>query len=84
MGGKSAACEDGELARITALMAEIQAENACLSLKDLAVTGHDLMALGFTGPAIGKALHALLDAVLEEKVENEKPALLKFVSIQTS
>ena len=84
MGGKSAACEDGELARITALMAEIQAENACLSLKDLAVTGHDLMALDFTGPAIGKALHALLDAVLEEKVENEKPALLKFVSIQTS
>ena len=80
MGSKSTACAEAELAQITALIAEIQAENACLGLKDLAVTGHDLMALGYTGPAIGKGLHALLDAVLEEKVENEKQALLAFLS----
>lgn len=58
------------------LAAQIQAENACLSIKDLAVNGHDLMALGCKGPEIGKNLQKLLDAVLDEQVENEKQALL--------
>lgn len=84
MGGKAADCDGDDMAQITALIAEIQAENACLSLKDLALTGHDLIALGYTGPAIGQALHSLLDAVLEEKVENEKQALLQFISKQIS
>jgi hypothetical protein len=34
------------------------------------------MALGFSGPAIGKALERLLDLVLEETLPNEKNALL--------
>ena len=58
------------------LLEEIEAENACLSLKDLAVTGHDVMALGYTGKAIGQALNALLEQVLDEKLPNEKGALL--------
>jgi tRNA nucleotidyltransferase (CCA-adding enzyme) len=58
------------------LLEEIEAENACLSLKDLAVTGHDVMALGYTGKAIGQALNALLEQVLDEKLPNEKEALL--------
>ena len=76
IGGKSQRCEDDDLAKIAALMADIQAENACLHLKDLAINGHDLMALGYTGPAIGKTLNALLEAVLSEEIENEKQALL--------
>ena len=62
--------------RIRSLMAEIQAENACLSLKDLAVNGHDLMALGYTGKEIGQMLNALLEQVMDEKLPNEKEALL--------
>jgi tRNA nucleotidyltransferase (CCA-adding enzyme) len=54
----------------------ILAENACLTLKDLAIKGHDLMALGYSGPAIGQALQKLLDLVLDEQVENQKEALL--------
>jgi len=61
---------------VEALLKEIEAENACLTLKDLAVNGRDLMALGFSGPAIGKALDQLLTLVLEETVPNEKEALL--------
>ena len=57
------------------LMAQIEAENACLSIKDLAVNGHDLMALGYQGPAIGQALQYLLELVLDEKVDNTKDAL---------
>jgi tRNA nucleotidyltransferase (CCA-adding enzyme) len=59
------------------MIAQILAEESCLSLKDLNVNGHDLMALGITGPAIGRTLNALLDAVLEEQLPNEKEALLQ-------
>ncbi len=61
--------------RVDALLSEIQAENACLSLKDLALNGHDLMALGFRGKAIGKALNQLLNLVLEETCANTREAL---------
>ena len=65
--------------QIREILDEIKAENACLSLKDLAVNGHDLMALGFTGKAIGTCLNALLEQVLDEKLPNEKDALLDFL-----
>ena len=58
------------------ILKEIEAENACLTLKDLAISGHDLMALGFSGPAIGKTQRYLLEQVLEERLPNEKEALL--------
>lgn len=63
--------------RIRALIQEIRAENSCLTLKDLAVSGKDLMELGFTpGPGLGKALDQLLNLVLDETIPNEKQALL--------
>lgn len=61
---------------IHALIAQIEAEDACLTLKDLAVNGNDLIALGFSGRQIGVTLNALLCAVLDEKIVNEKQALL--------
>jgi len=60
------------------LAAEIQAESSCLSLKDLAVTGHDMMDLGLTGPEIGKMLSLLLDQVLDEQLPNQRQTLLAF------
>ena len=69
--------ENGDFGEIRRLLAEIEAENACLSLKDLAVNGHDLMAAGLTGPAIGRTLNQLLSLVLDEQLPNEKNALLK-------
>lgn len=75
MRGKAmAAC-----VRFEELLAELEAENACFSLKDLAVRGGDIMELGYRGPGIGKALRALLDAVVEERVPNERKALLELL-----
>ena len=37
------------------------------------------MALGFSGPAIGRALNALLEQVLDEKIPNQREALLSAV-----
>ncbi len=63
---------------IRRILSDIQAENACLTLKDLCVGGKDLMALGLQGPAIGKALNALLAQVVEERLPNEPQALLAY------
>jgi tRNA nucleotidyltransferase (CCA-adding enzyme) len=62
--------------RAEEIVAALAAEDACLSLKDLAVNGRDLMALGMTGRQIGLCLNHLLELVLEEKCPNEKQALL--------
>ena len=59
------------------MITEIVAEESCLSIKDLAVNGYDLIALGITGQAIGQTLNALLEAVLDEQLPNEKDALLR-------
>ena len=64
------------------LAREIMEENACLHLKDLAVNGRDLLALGYLGPEIGRALQNLLDLVLEEQLPNEKHALLNYLQTQ--
>ena len=58
------------------ILSEILAENACLQIRDLAVNGHDLMALGIRGKAIGQTLNKLLDLVIDETLPNEKSALL--------
>ena len=54
-------------------------EGACLSVQQLAVTGRDLMALGLKGPSIGEALARLLEQVIEEKLLNEREALLAYI-----
>ena len=67
-----------DLALIPSVMEEIRAEDACLSLRTLAISGDDLMALGVPkGKQIGELLHALLDEVIEERLPNEKNALLQ-------
>ena len=63
--------------RIRAMLEEIREENACLRLQDLAVNGNDMMALGLQGKEIGKTLNALLDAVLDERIPNDREALLR-------
>ena len=69
--------ESEHFASVRAILAEMEAENACLSLKDLAVNGRDIQSLGITGPAVGETLKQLLELVLDEQVPNEKNALLQ-------
>ena len=53
----------------------------CVSLKDLAVKGGDLLAVGVErGPQIGETLNKLLELVLEEPEKNQKELLLAEVS----
>ena len=66
-----------QFAQVRGLLEEIKAENACLRVTDLAVNGRDLMAMGYTGKAIGDCLNALLERVLDETLPNERQALLQ-------
>ena len=75
--GKPAEME--QFSQIRTILTEIEAENGCLSLKDLAVNGHDMMALGIAGREIGRILNSLLEQVIDEKLPNEKDALLAAV-----
>lgn len=67
-----------ELEQIPTVIDEIRAEDACLSLRTLAVDGSDLMVLGVPeGRQIGQILQTLLDDVIEERLPNEKNVLLQ-------
>ncbi len=71
-------CEDlTPFDAIAQVLGEVLAEDACLSLKELAVNGADLQNLGFDpGKALGECLQKLLEQVQNEELPNEKEALL--------
>lgn len=65
------------LTEIERILDEIIAENACFSLRDLAINGKDLIGIGFeNGPEIGKTLNDLLEGVIDDKYENSKDFLI--------
>ena len=50
----------------------------CVSIKELAVRGKDLIAVGISpGPRLGKILERLLDEVIDEPERNKKDILLQ-------
>lgn len=56
---------------------KIQEENSAFTLKSLAVSGKDLMAIGIpSGKLIGKILDSLLETVLDDPKQNSKDVLL--------
>ena len=63
---------------IEALYEDILVKKQCVSLKELAVTGKDLIAAGIQpGPEIGRILNELLEMVIEEPELNKKEILLE-------
>ncbi len=68
------------LSEIPKTVERLRAEDACMSLSKLAVKGADLIALGYpTGKRMGEILQALLDAVIDDLLPNEREALLAYV-----
>ena len=88
--GDRAACADPappspdplELAK--ELARQLLEEQACLSLKDLAVNGRDCMAAGLKGKEIGITLSHLLEQVAEGTLENEREILLTEIKKSSS
>lgn len=69
--------KEERLARLRELHEEITARRECVSLKELAVTGHDLIEAGVRpGPEMGRILNGFLELVVEEPSRNTKEYLL--------
>lgn len=69
-----------DLTRLETIYRGIQERAECLSLKDLAVTGRDLIENGMQpGPQLGAVLNQLLEYVLEHPDQNQKDSLLEYV-----
>lgn len=67
--------------KIENIYLQIMELQECVSLKDLAVKGGDLLAVGVErGPQIGETLNKLLELVLEEPEKNQKELLLAEVT----
>lgn len=70
--------KEAELARVIALYEKILAQQDCLSMKDLAVKGADLMQVGIPGgKQMGTILNTLFAYVLEHPKDNERELLLE-------
>lgn len=68
-----------------ASLARMRAEGASVHVKDLAIGGRDVIALGVPkGPEVGRVLRHLLDLVVAGKVPNEREALLRAVRMELS
>ncbi|MBQ8510171.1 MAG: hypothetical protein IJ493_09730 [Clostridia bacterium] len=59
---------------------EILADGDCVSIAQLAVGGREMLSLGIPSNKIGNVLDALLNAVMEGRVPNEKSALEEFAA----
>ncbi len=79
---KSRAGREEKLAYVDAyerMYEEILKRGDCLTLRELAVTGKDLIALGIKpGKQIGDILNRLLELVLEEPEKNTKEYLMSY------
>ena len=70
-----------DVGTIEEFLREIKEKKECYSLKQLALNGRDLISLGITdGAEIGKLLSKLLVLVIFEKVENDRDALISYLS----
>lgn len=61
------------------MTADILERGDCVSIKDLDITGNDLMEYGLSGPKIGETLHSLLQMVIENPRLNDKATLIALI-----
>lgn len=64
------------IAAVKKMMDDIIARGDCVTIKDLDITGNDLIEYGMTGPQIGKTLNELLHVVMDNPKLNDKATLL--------
>ena len=69
-----------ELDKGESILDRLLAEEACFSLRQLAVNGKDLTEIGLSGPVVGQVLKKLLDAVVDGDLPNDRQTLLSSVS----
>ncbi len=62
------------------ILETIKNEQDCFSLKNLAISGDDLIKLGYTpGPIFSSILNNCLQKVINDEIENTKEALIEYI-----
>lgn len=72
-----------ELARLAITEEKLNAIIAAgepFAIKDLAVNGNDIMALGYQGREIGAALNAILEKVIDGELQNDREIIVEFLT----
>ncbi len=60
------------------MLDDIEKENTCFTVSDLAIGGKELKEIGINpSPEMGRILETLLDEVMDEKINNTPDALIK-------
>ncbi len=67
------------LAVMENMVSHIIERGDCFTLKDLDITGNDLMEYGLKGPEVGRILGLLLDIVIENQKLNDKQTLIALI-----
>lgn len=75
-GTKDPAAVESHRAETLSALDALLAEKPCVTLREMAVNGRDMMALGAKGRTVGEALQWLLEQVLDDALPNERDALL--------
>jgi tRNA nucleotidyltransferase (CCA-adding enzyme) len=76
--GRDATEDLTRLEGLKAHVARVIAAGAALSIRDLSISGRDLMSLGLRpGPLFGEILRTLLDEVVEDPALNQRETLLE-------
>lgn len=65
-----------EIDRLEEILSSVLAEKPCFTLRQMAVNGGDMMALGLQGRAVGEMLRWLLEQVLDGTLDNDREVLL--------
>ena len=70
--------EETNFILVEAALDALEQEDACLTVKDLAINGNDVLSLGVApGPRIGECMTFLLGLVQDEIISNTEEALLQ-------
>lgn len=69
-----------DIDNLLAIYKNVIKENACFKLKDLAINGNDLISIGIPGGRkIGKILMDCLNQVINERIQNNKEEMIRYV-----
>lgn len=72
-----------EISEIEKVLDEVTKKDRCYSLKQLALSGEDVVLSGISGKEVGDVLDGLLTAVIDGRCENNKEALMEYVKRYT-
>lgn len=70
---------------VESVLEDVLKDRSAFRIADLQIDGNDVMACGIPcGPGVGAALRAALDEVMDDRIPNERDALLSFLDSRAS